>query len=431
MAGYMRNVKGWFKRCAKSSTLSTLVVFASANMVITIINGVVSLLQARLVSPEAIGAFQKYCIPTRYMSVLFILVVDGLHRQYPYLIGMGRKVEALAVAAMAKCWYLAATCIVCSLFLVLSIIALCHRDYISVAGWFGQLVVSIQFAYGSFLQIIYRRSLEFKRLSYNGLWEAGVGVVLLSAVKAFGYYGLVIRASLMSIVRFFLDRKYVPEKIACKWDTKIFLSTASISLPLSVIGYINTAFLSATFSYMVLRYCGERSLGLIGMAMSFQTVALLFNNSMVQIFSVKIAKTFGASDSVRKSFEAVIWPTVMSIAISILFALALCIVIKPFVMFFLPKYADTIPVVYVLAIGIPLSAAALPTIILRTALLYKTIYFIGLAKLGTVILYIIFMPKTITWFATALIVGDIVNICLGYVCLCYHSSKDSTIGEKT
>lgn len=418
---HVNRMKELFFATIRSKAFETLSVFASASIAISLIGGIASIVQAQFIGPDTMGKFQKYNILTRYANILFIPVADGLLRQYPYLIGKGRKDEALAVASMAKCWYVAVTFIICLIFLALIGHAALMGDVYGVFGWFGQLIVSIQLSYGSFLQIIYRRSAEFKRLSYNGLWACCLGVLSLAAVKVFGFFGLAFRVCVMSGTQVFLDAKHLPEKIRCKWNWNVFKNTAKISIPLSVIGYIKSTFLPATFSYLILRYCGESALGAFGVALSFQGFAMLFNNALYQIFNVKVANKFGETDSIRASAKMLIVPTILSVCAAAVLALCLCAVIGPFIRFCVPKYTASIPLVYILSAGIPLFAAALPVTLLKTALLYKTIYFMGILKVCVVIGLVYALPKTIAWLTFGLIAGEFVDILVGYLFLCIHS----------
>ena len=73
-----------------------LAIFASANLFSTVLSGIGGILQATWVDPQILGRFYKYAILTGYVNLLLVFVQDGLSRQYPYLIGAGRKEEAEA-----------------------------------------------------------------------------------------------------------------------------------------------------------------------------------------------------------------------------------------------------------------------------------------------------------------------------------------------
>ena len=100
------SISRWLKKILKSPSLQTLGIFAGGNLLVAVLGGLGSLLQARLVGPEVLGELAKFGILTGYLNVGLVLVHDGLMRQFPYLLGQGNKEEALKVAAAAKWWYL-------------------------------------------------------------------------------------------------------------------------------------------------------------------------------------------------------------------------------------------------------------------------------------------------------------------------------------
>lgn len=419
-------IRRFVSRVISSPTFKTLFVFAGANMIGSVLQGLAGLIQARWVTPEVLGEFRKYGILTTYSAVALVLVQDGLMRQFPYLIGKGEKDEAVALAGVAKGWYLGVFFCMGLFFLGMSSISLCQRNYVAAAGWAAQIVLVGQLSYGTFLQIIYRRSMEFKRLSYNGLISAFCGVVSLVFVKLFAYYGIVTRICIVDAIRIFFDNKYLPMKIKMVWDWVRFLKLVKISIPLSVIGYIRTSFLSATFGYLVLRYCGKADLGIYGIAVTFQQFAMLFTNSLTQIFNAKMTTKLGECDSIKKSVKPLILPTVLSVCAASFLAVSLCVIISPFIHIVLPQYLDAIPVIYVLSLGLPITAFALPAGLLRASLQYKIIYIIGIMKVLTVIMAATLVPKTIVWLAGAMMLGELIEVLLSY-CFLYklvHKEKE-------
>lgn len=418
-----------FQKFMHSQTYMTFAVFASVNMIVSIIQGFAGLLQARWVTPEVLGGFHKYGILTSYLALGSVFVQDGFVRQYSYFIGKGMRDEAISIASIAKTWYIIIASVSSLFFIVMSLHSLFEGDYVAVAGWGTQCVVIIGSSYGIYMQTVYRRSLEFKRLSWNGLVASIASFVLLILVKVWGYYGLALRLVFSNIIRMFYDAKYIPEKIRMSWNWDRFVSLVKISLPLSIEGYIRTSFLSATFGYLVLKYCSEKDLGLYGIAMSFEMFAMIFVTSLIQIFDVKMANKFGETDSILDSARMLVKPVIFGVGISFVCLLVLCVFIAPFIRSFLPDYEGAIDVVYVLSISLPLGALMIPIRLLRVALKYKSIYCIAIVRLFTLIVSVHFVPQTIEWFAGCKVLAEFVSIICGYVLLlCFLSySKKSRL----
>lgn len=409
--------KTLFDRFLQSQTYKTFAVFASVNMIVAIIQGFAGLLQARWVTPEVLGEFHKYGILTSYLALGSVFVQDGFVRQYSYFMGKGMRDEAISIASIAKTWY-AIIAVVSSLFFIaMSLRSFFVGDYVAVAGWGTQCVVIIGSSYGIYMQTVYRRSLEFKRLSWNSLATSMVSFVLLILVKVWGYYGLALRQVFTNVIRMFFDAKYIPEKIRMSWNWNRFASLVKISVPLSIEGYIRTSFLSATFGYLVLKYCSAKDLGLYGIAMSFEMFAMIFVTSLIQIFDVKMANKFGETDSILDSAKMLVKPVIFGVGISLVCLMVLCVCIAPFIRSFLPDYEGAIDVVYVLSISLPLGALMIPIRLLRVALKYKSIYSIAIVRLLVLIISVHFVPQTIEWFAGCKILAEFVSIICGYILL--------------
>ena len=405
------------KRVLKHPIVSTLGVFASANMIATAMVGIAGVIQARWVSPEVLGEFHKYGILTGYLAIGLVVVQDGLARQFPYLIGKGLKDEAIKVASVAKCWYVFVAGVSVLLFLVLTILSALKGDMMAVAGWGTQSVVVVAGTYGVYLQTIYRRSMEFKRLSYNGLIASSLSFVLLVVVKFWGYFGLVIKTVVFNIVRVLLDARYLPVKIRMTWDRACFVELAKMSIPLSLEGYIRTSFMTATFGFFVVKYCSPEDLGVYGIAAAFEGFAMIFVNSLVQIFDVKMANKFGEAESMKNGFYALVKPTVFGVCLSVVFAVILCLVIGPFISICVPHYVASIPVVYILSLALPISASIMPTRLLRVALMYKSIYAIAIMRVLVMVLCVHLVPRTVCWFAFCRVMSEAASVALGYVLL--------------
>ena len=425
----MNCITSILKRIIKAPTFATFVVFASVSMFSTLVSGISGILQARWVGPEIFGQFQKYSILTTYLVICLVFVQDGLSRQYPYLIGQGKRAEALAVAAVAKTWYVGSMLLFCVILLVLSIRALLNGAYYAAIGWGAQIPVAVAMSYGIFLQTLYRRSLEFKQLSYNGLVASIIGFLSLYFVKIWGFVGLALKVDFLNISRVYLDARHVPIRVKMAWDFKTFCDLVKISVPLSLEGYIRTSFFTATFAYLVVTYCSTRDLGLYGVAAAFEGIGLVFVNALIQIFDVKMANKYGETESISSSVHSLLLPTIFGVICSIILALALCIVIGPFIRYFVPKYKDAISILYVMSFAMPVSILMMPTRLLRIALKYKSIFTMTIFRIIALIIFIYLVPNNIEWFAGCKIAADLVSIILGYYLIYRLTHKASQEGK--
>lgn len=404
-------------RIFRSKTTSILGVMVSVSMVSSVVMALSGLVIARWVSPEVMGIARKFTIPAGYAAVLLILVSDGFRREYPYLIGKGDTEEAFALAGVAKAWYFICTLVMCCFFAVLTLRSFVAKNWVDVAGWGAQIIAVTMAFYGSYLATIYRRSLEFKQLSYNGLTATIAGIISLPCVKFFGYYGLILRQSIINIVGLWMNQRYLPVRAKMLWDKKRFCRLVKISVPLASVGYVRTSLLDSTFNYIVLATCGEASLGLYGIAVTFQSFALQFVNAVSQVFHVKVANKYGECESVGKSLKYLAYPTMLAVIASMFIAVCLCISIGPFIRILLPKYVDAIPVIWILSINLPLMALGLPSGILNVALKYKAMMSSAIIRVASVVILLLIVPHTIEWCAASSIIGHFIGLAVEWLFL--------------
>jgi O-antigen/teichoic acid export membrane protein len=409
----------FLKKLINSPSFRTLGVFAGGNFLIAVLSGLGGLIQARWIDPEVFGEFRTFGILTSYLTIGLVLVHDGLMRQYPYLLGQGNKVDALRVAGTAKWWYLLVSWCFSFLFAGLSLTSFLQGDFRAAVGWSVQILVVWGTIYGAYLGVMYRTSSDFKRLTYNSTIASVFGFGALVIVKVWGYWGLAVRAALSNIVALYVSRRYVPVKVKAKFDVRGLIDLAKISLPLSIPGYIGTSFLTASMSFIVLKYCGQHGLGIYGTAFTFQAMAMTLTTAIHQMFSTKLTYKFGETEDVAACLKWARRPTLLSVAAATVLAVALCIMIDPFIRLVLPKYIDAIPVIQILSISLPLAALQLPLIILRTALWYKSVISLTAIRVLVSLLTVAVLPKTLIVIVGSLLLGDVCAMIVGFSILNY------------
>lgn len=417
------------KKICLSETFQTLSIFAGGNILVSIIIGLGGLLQARWVCPAVLGEFRKYGIITMYLYFGLVLVHDGLMRQYPYLIGKGHKEEALRVSAAAKWWYVLLSWLFSAFFAVLAIYSLYKEDYRATIGWGAQITVVWTIYYGAYQTVMYRSSSDFKRLTYNNLISGILGFFYVGFVKFFGYWGLAVRTLAINIQSLLINGRYLPVKVKAVFDYKRLVGLAKISIPLSVPGYIQISFLNATVSGIILRYCGETGLGIYGIAIIFQQFTLTFTAALNQLFTVKLTRRFGETENVYSCFRYATIPTLLSAMAATGLAIAVCIAIGPFIRVVIPQYVDSIPLIQILSIVLPLTALGLPLIMFRAALWYKTVIVLSLFKFFICFLLIFLFEKTLINITACTVLAEFFTLLVGYSIVGYRYKTERSRAE--
>jgi hypothetical protein len=300
------------------------------------------------------------------------------------------------------------------------LINLTTGDYRSAAGWGAQIPIVWLTIYGAYLGVMYRTSSDFRRLAYNNVIATIIGFSALTFVKVFGYWGLIARSIITSGVGLFLGRRYVPVNEKAELDAKGLVALAKISLPLSVPGYIGTSCLSATLSYLILQYRGQSGLGIYGVALTFQAMVLTIATAAHQMLVTKITQKLGETGDITTCLKYAKLPTLLNVAVASALALALYVVIGPIIRLTLPSYEEAIPIIRILAWKLPIFAAALPLIILNSALWYKSVIILALIPFFVSLTVVAFFPKTLDVIATSMILGDFCALVVGYIILRFN-----------
>lgn len=413
-----------FKKLFASQSLRTFGIFAGGNVFVALLGGIGGILQAKWISPETFGSFKQYGILTSYLYFGLIFVHDGLQRQYPFLIGQGKAEDALRVAASAKWWYLLLSCCFTVTFIVLSAFSLLNRNWYSAVGWAAQIPCVWASIYGLYLGVMYRSSFDFRRLSYNQVLATILGFIAIVLVRLMGYWGLALRFILQHASSVIIYQHYVPVKVSAIFSKHDLLKLAKISLPLALPGYIQTSCLSATISIMVLGYCGQSGLGIYGFAMTLQAMALTFTASLHQMFSTKLTYKYGETRDIRACLHYARLPAILSICAAAGIALVIMVGAAPFIRILLPRYEAAIPIVRLMLVSLPLSAACLPLILLRSALLYKHVIVVALTRFIVTFLLVAVLPKTLAMICISALVGEFSSLVTGLYLL-YSSTSCS------
>ncbi len=399
------------------STLKTVGAFAGGNFLAAAISGVSGILYSRWISPDDLGEFNKYGILTGYLGIGLIFVHGALQRQYPYLIGKGETEEATRVSEAAKWWYMAFSWIGTLLFAGLTVQALYHENYKAVLGWLVQIPALWMAIYGLYLQAMYRNSSDFVKLSNNQLIASVVAFVLLVLVKFFSYWGFLVRFFIQGSVSLWVHEKYNPSPVKARFDFPRLKQLAKMSLPLSVPAYIDTYLLNSSISFFILNYLGERNLGIYSWALMLQGMAMILVRAIHQIYVTRITIRYGQTNDIRDCFRYSLKPTLLSVATSVLMALAFHFAIEPFVALVAPNYLNSVPVLRILIWQMPLFASGLGLIIMSTALWYKSLITLRILKTIFCLLIIWFLPRTINGVAWGIVFSDLLYYLLGYVVL--------------
>lgn len=407
----------YLNRVLRSSAFKTFAAFAGSNFLVSIINGVGGLIQARWVNPETFGELQKYGILTTYLGIGILVVNDGLIRQYPYYIGKGDRGKALEVVGVAKWWFLFVGFLLGIFFFAMSLVSACKGDWRAACGWGVQIAAVVAGTYGIYLGILYRTSSDFRRLASNNLASSIVGFASLVFVRIWGFFGLALRAAIQSIFTVFINHRYRPVKVKAIFDLPKLWQLAKISLKFSLPAYFHASFLLASRRALILLYCLQSGLGLYSFAAALMTILHGFSTALSQMLNVRITTRFGETESIRQSFLSSLKPTLFGLALSFSLIVAGWFIVPVFVEMFIPKYVDGIGCFRILSFTLATNALSMPLLVFKAALMWKTAALQALTNFAVTVLLIFVLPKSISMVALATVLGRFAEILVGYTSL--------------
>ena len=329
-----------------------------------VVGMVCSIVQARYVTPSLLGQLQSYAIFTSYLTFLHLGTSTALQRELPYYIARGQRNEAEDLASVGQGWALLAGGSCACVFLLFSIAASLRGDYACAAGWLVQAISIFATLYTGYLAITFRTSTEFITLAKSDTLNGLAAIASLPLLAMHPYYGLCARSVIPSIAAgTFLHAKR-PLRVRISWNWPIFHSLIAFGLPLTVFGYVETSFWSATQNYLVLQKLGMAALGLLGFTMAAQYAMLVPAQSINQIYMPRIAAQFGRTGKLRDVIKLSLRPTLASCLLMSLFAGITWFVIPPVVRLAVPRYARAIPALQWSVLLMPITALRLPQYIL-------------------------------------------------------------------
>ncbi len=324
---------------ALTTTLKSVAKLISGNFLASLVTMVASVLVARWTNPRDMGVWNAALLVSLYTPTLQLGVFNGLNRELPYLIGTGDKDGALhmAEAAYAWVWVLVGISTICGV-----LIAIWFWTTGQPELCFTSLAVSVAVICSwptFYLAATYRTHGEFHRLARNAVVVALIGAALVLLVWRAHFHGLLLRASLLSIlgvVVFYIRR---PMPVKPQWGTRRLVQLAKVGIPIWLVGQLGTFFMSLD-RLMLVR--STQILGYFTLAIQAGTLARSIPIAFTTVLYPQMAHRYGethcAMDVWRLAKKGAFGASMVG-----LFA-GVCgwFLVPPFVHIVLPKYAPGI-----------------------------------------------------------------------------------------
>jgi len=391
-----------------AALVSHLVGGNMTSMAIRLVSGV---LQGRLVEPATLGLFTGIGLALRYAPFFQLGILDGLYRELPFFIGKGERARAEQLASAAQAWALVVGGAYALVLLVIGGWHLVHAELWMAAGWVTMAVQAIVFYYKTYyLQVTYRTAHDFSRLALVGVLESVSSLVLLALVAWLSFYGLCLRALLVSAVGTGILFFWRPIRVRPAWNVAHMKHLLKIGLPIFSVGQLY-AFWSVLNATLVLKFMGTEGMGLYAMVLMAYTSIEFIPVAVRQIVYPRMAQHYGAHHCISDLVPMALKPAILTAAGLVPIVAVAWFLVAPVVHWVVPAYAKAIPAIQ-WAILLPIVNSFYPLAsifqVVRRQDLYAIAVGTGMATYLVVQMWLIRNNTTLAAFPQTMLVGQIV-----------------------
>jgi len=322
------------------SLVKVTAIFASGNLLSTVLRLLGGILTSRAVEPAVLGLFNGIGLVMGYIPFLQAGVLNGLNRDLPYFTGRGDRERTRELAAAAEAWVL----VVCGLAIVglLTVASWhgLHGRWQLALGWSAYVIPVVGSMYGQrYLGVLYRAFGRFPRLSYIGILAAAAGVVLVSVVWAWGFIGLCLRVMGIWGLTLALFWKWRPLHVRPRWSFGNLKVLAVTGMPIFAVGQL-FAWWPVLNSTLVLRYAGTEGLGLYAIANLAGPTVAMFPKALGQVVYPRMAEEYGRGAPLTALVRLVVRPTILTFILTAGIVGLAWLLIPPVIRLVLPKYIE-------------------------------------------------------------------------------------------
>lgn len=338
----MNKIKRTFKRVSKTNNFMILLTSSSSIIgnALSIIGGLLAL---KWLLPYELGYFNTFTVITGYIVLAHMGTPVALNRDLPYLIGKGKKNEALKLAAVAKFWTILISSVISVMGILGIIYFLLHKKYQLAAGIF---VIVAQAWHGiyvmKYLKILYRTNKDFNKLALIGLAVATISFISIYFIYLYGFYGLCIRAIIIVIFDFIFSWYWRPIRVSKNWDRVTFNKLLKIGFPIFLVTsiYAKWPLVERT---LILILLGTEALGLFTIVFVIGTGYNVFTSSISKVLYPTLMIEWGKGKSIGELVKTnLLKPLTLVIFLFLIIAPILWYILPLAISSFLPAYIDII-----------------------------------------------------------------------------------------
>lgn len=323
--------------------LETVAKFVARNGIGNGLRLVAGFLVVRLMSPEEYGTFTSAGIYMGYLFVAQFGVIDGLSREFPFLLGKGKKELAHELSHSAFALTTVLGVLAFAIFLCYGIGQI-HAGHLNKGLAFAgySVIAGTHLLNKVFFPVLYTSNQRFAGLSRISIFQGLLNLLTIPLVYLHGFVGLIIRGLLLSFSESALLFYHRPFGLKLRFSLTQLKSLFAVGFPMyivAIVPYLNTI---AINTYL-LAVGGEANFGLYGIGLVFFGVISLVPYNFNQALFPRVTSSLSHGRDLRTIARQNSKSVFIQFAVVALLCTTCSLAIPPFIDFFFPQYHDSIP----------------------------------------------------------------------------------------
>lgn len=321
-------------------------------------------------------------------------VINGLGRELPYLLGRGNKEQALNLSSTSLYYALSSNLILLALVPIILYSDFYNyndkRYFFALFVFIGRILFS---SYTAYLSVTFRTSKNFEDLSNI---QVALGILKLFSVLfvyLYGFYGLLFRELLMSIIEMIFYHWKRPLNIMPYFSWKALKHLMSIGFPLFAVSYLFT-FADTLPRLYIIKFGRVSDLGLFSPIIVTLGLAMILPNAIGSYMYPKMSYEFGLTGDKNKLWK-IVKLTVLSSLFAGIFLFVSIFFLSQYVEILFPDYTNIEPYLRLVSFGlifVGYKASGLVFSVLKAwkAMFFNAGFYIMICLISLLFLHIIY-----------------------------------------
>lgn len=326
---------------AASRLVRTIAAFFASNVVAMAVRVVSGLLVTRWVGPENMGYVLAVVALLPYARIIRLGSQQGTARQLPLLLGKGERDHALRVANAAWWWTRLTSRALAVGYAAVGVWLIASGKPQLGTAWLLYAVLAPVQQLGDLIQVTYRTSGDFLKLSRIRIIEAVLAVATVGLLLVSPWWGLLARLLVLGVTEFLLLRLWQPLPLRARLDRGGLLESIRIGLPMFAVAYLQGIFNHIDRTLMLV-LLGSSALGLYAPALQISIAVMVLPQSIQQVLYPRMCRIYGQTAAPRSLAKMAFGPaTLLALALLPVFAAGWWLV-DPFIRALLPRFTEGI-----------------------------------------------------------------------------------------